>query len=50
MKKKMFDDVAFMRKRWEGFSRAYGGLAAKQIKERIHRTPLISPAGFWRAA
>jgi len=36
MKKKTFDAVAFMRKRREELSRAYAGLSAEQMKERIH--------------
>ena len=33
--KKTFDAAAFMRKRREELSRAYSGLSAEQIKERI---------------
>jgi hypothetical protein len=33
--KKTFDAVAFMRKRREELSRAYAGLTAEQIEERI---------------
>jgi hypothetical protein len=36
-KKKTFDAVAFMRKRREELSRAYAGLSAEQIEERIQQ-------------
>lgn len=38
MKTKTFDAVAFMRKRREELSRAYAGLTAEQIEERIQET------------
>lgn len=38
MKKKTFDAVAFMRKRREEFSRAYAGLTAEQIQERLQQS------------
>ncbi len=36
--KKTFDGVAFMRKRREELSRAYAGLTAEQIEERVQQT------------
>jgi len=36
--KKTFDAVAFMRKRREELSRAYAGLSAEQIEERVQQT------------
>jgi len=36
-KKKTFDAVAFMRKRREELSRAYAGLNAEQIEERVQQ-------------
>jgi hypothetical protein len=38
MKKKTFDAVAFMRQRREELSRAYAGLTAEQIEERIQES------------
>lgn len=38
MTKKTFDAVAFMRKRREELSRAYAGLTAEQIEERIQES------------
>ena len=35
--KKTFDAVAFMRKRREELSRAYAGLSAAQIEERVQQ-------------
>jgi len=46
MKKKTFDAVAFMRKRREELSRAYAGLSAGQIKERISEALKNDP--LWR--
>jgi hypothetical protein len=37
-KKKTFDAVAFMRKRREELSRAYAGLSAEQIEEKVQQT------------
>ena len=37
-KKKTFDAVAFMRKRREELSRAYAGLTAEQIEERVQQS------------
>ena len=37
-KKKTFDAVAFMRKRREELSRAYAGLTAEQIEEKVQQT------------
>jgi hypothetical protein len=45
-KRKTFDAVAFMRKRREELSRAYAGLSAEQIKERIHETLKNNP--LWK--
>lgn len=36
--KKTFDAVAFMRKRREELSRAYAGLSAEQIEEKVQQT------------
>ncbi len=44
--KKTFDAVAFMRKRREELSRAYAGLSAEQIEERIRETLKDNP--LWR--
>jgi hypothetical protein len=44
--KKTFDAVAFMRRRREELSRAYAGLTAEQIRERIHQTLKDDP--LWR--
>jgi hypothetical protein len=44
--KKTFDAVAFMRKRREELSRAYAGLNAEQIEERIQQTLKDDP--LWR--
>lgn len=44
--KKTFDAVAFMRKRREELSRAYAGLSAEQIEERIQQTLKNDP--LWR--
>lgn len=46
MKKKTFDAVAFMRKRREELSRAYAGLTAEQIEERILEALKNDP--LWR--
>jgi len=46
MKKKTFDAVAFMRKRREELSRAYAGLSAEQIHERIQQSLKDSP--WWK--
>jgi len=35
--KKTFDAVAFMRKRREELSRAYAGLSAEQIEEKVQQ-------------
>jgi len=45
-KKKTFDAVAFMRKRREELSRAYTGLSAEQIEERVQQTLKDDP--LWR--
>ncbi|MBP7051702.1 MAG: hypothetical protein KBE65_11855 [Phycisphaerae bacterium] len=45
-RKKTFDAVAFMRKRREELSRAYDGLTAEQIEERIQQTLKDDP--LWR--
>lgn len=37
-KKKTFDAVAFMRKRREELSRAYAGLNAEQIEEKVEQS------------
>jgi hypothetical protein len=42
-RKKMFDAVAFMRKRREELSRDYGGLSAEQIKERVQESLKADP-------
>jgi hypothetical protein len=44
--KKTFDAVAFMRKRREELSRAYAGLTAEQIEERIQQSLKNDP--LWR--
>ncbi len=44
--KKTFDAVAFMRKRREELSRAYAGLSAKQIEERVEQALKDDP--LWR--
>ena len=46
--KKTFGAVAFMRKRREELSRAYAGLSAEQIEERIQQTLKDDP--LWRKA
>lgn len=46
MKKKTFDAVAFMRTRREELSRAYAGLTAEQIEERIQQALKDDP--LWR--
>ena len=46
MKKKTFDAVAFMRKRRDELSRAYAGLTAEQIEERIQHALKNDP--LWR--
>ena len=46
MKKKTFDAVAFMRKRREELSRAYAGLTAEQIGERIQQSLKNDP--LWK--
>jgi len=45
-KKKTFDAVAFMRKRREELSRAYAGLSAEQIEERVQQALKDDP--LWR--
>jgi len=44
--KKTFDAVAFMRKRREELSRAYAGLTAEQIEERIEQALKDDP--LWK--
>ena len=44
--KKTFDAVAFMRMRREELSRAYAGLSAEQLKERICQTLKSNP--LWK--
>jgi len=44
--KKTFDAVAFMRKRREELSRAYAGLSAEQIEQRIQQELKDDP--LWR--
>lgn len=44
--KKTFDAVAFMRKRREEISRAYAGLNAEQIEERVQQALKDDP--LWR--
>lgn len=44
--KKTFDAVAFMRMRREELSRAYAGLSAEQIKERIRQALKDNP--LWK--
>jgi len=46
MKKKTFDAVAFMRKRREELSRAYAGLSAEQIEERVQQALRDDP--LWK--
>jgi hypothetical protein len=46
MKKKTFDAVAFMRKRREELSRAYAGLSAEQIRERMQQSLKNDP--LWK--
>jgi len=46
MKKKTFDAVAFMRKRREELSRAYAGLSAGQIEERVRQALKNDP--LWK--
>ena len=46
MKKKTFDAVAFMRKRREELSRAYAGLTAEEIQERIQQSLRNNP--LWK--
>jgi hypothetical protein len=46
VKKKTFDAVAFMRKRREELSRAYAGLTAEQIEERIQQSLKNDP--LWK--
>jgi hypothetical protein len=46
VKKKTFDAVAFMRKRREELSRAYAGLTAEQIRERIQQSLKNDP--LWK--
>ena len=48
MQKKTFDAVAFMRTRREELSRAYAGLTAEQIRERIQQSLKDDP--LWRKA
>ncbi len=45
-KKKTFDAVAFMRKRREELSRAYAGLSAEQIEEKIQNALKDDP--LWK--
>jgi len=45
-RKKTFDAVAFMRKRREELSRAYAGLNAEQIEERVQQALKDDP--LWR--
>ncbi len=45
-KKKKFDAVAFMRKRREELSRAYKGLNAEQIEERVQQVMKDNP--LWK--
>ena len=45
-KMKTFDAVAFMRKRREELSRAYAGLTAEQIEERIEQALQNDP--LWK--
>jgi hypothetical protein len=45
-KKKTFDAVAFTRKRREELSRAYAGLTAEQIEERIQQSLKDNP--LWK--
>jgi hypothetical protein len=44
--KKTFDAVAFMRKRREELSRAYAGLSAEQIEERVQQAIKDDP--LWK--
>ncbi len=44
--KKTFDAVAFMRKRREELSRAYAGLTAEQIEERVQEALKDDP--LWK--
>jgi len=44
--KKTFDAVAFMRKRREELSRAYAGLSAEQIEERVQQALRDDP--LWK--
>jgi hypothetical protein len=44
--KKAFDAVAFMRKRREELSRAYAGLSAEQIEERVQQALKDDP--LWK--
>ena len=46
MKKKTFDAVGFMRKRREELSRAYAGLTAERIRERIQQSLKNDP--LWK--
>lgn len=46
MKKKTFDAVAFMRKRREELSRAYAGLSAEQMEQRVQQALKDDP--LWR--
>lgn len=46
MKKKTFDAVAFMRKRREELSRAYAGLSAEQVEERLQQALKDNP--LWK--
>jgi len=45
-RKKTFDAVAFMRKRREELPRAYAGLSAEQIEERVQQALKDDP--LWR--
>jgi hypothetical protein len=44
VKKKTFAVVAFIRKRREELSRAYAGLSAEQIRERIQQSLKDDPS------
>ena len=44
--KKTFDAVAFMRKRREELSRAYAGLGAEQIEEKVQQALKDNP--LWK--
>jgi hypothetical protein len=46
VKKKTFDAVAFMRKRREELSRAYVGLTAEQIEQRVEQA--LKNGSLWK--